>query len=320
MNFQTSQYVKFLTKIEEAIYECLSNFRIISWWAIHLSVVKFTLLLKANLTAHFKARKVKRGTPPLNFADLRALKTSDRIFVFGAGPSINKISDLEWEHIKNFDSLGFNSLFFLEKLDFTFFLLKEWGGHDPLFPRWYNVLKKLTEDISKNSFLKNTTFLLQKGISATLSNRLLGAGLWPSTLPYAEYWVDRLSRFPKVGFQGGLTHRHGTLCSVISLAVQLGYKEIVLTGVDLTGRGYFWSPPEMSVNWNAKTGHLQYQLLDDFGKKSNEIHNTAINGVVDTVGKWREFLAANYGVNLYVYNAESLMTRVLPIYNQTVNS
>ncbi len=38
-------------------------------------------------------------------------KTSDTLFVFGSGPSVNDLSEVQWRHIGEHDSLGSTSPF-----------------------------------------------------------------------------------------------------------------------------------------------------------------------------------------------------------------
>ena len=42
----------------------------------------------------------------VNQKDWKYYKTSDTIFLFGSGPSINDISTREWDIIQNHDSMG----------------------------------------------------------------------------------------------------------------------------------------------------------------------------------------------------------------------
>lgn len=292
----------------------ISDFAIIFWWLINLPLKRFAYLCALHLILYIRSSIAKIKNPPLDQLEVKSKKSSDRVFVFGAGLSLNDIPSDIWEKFEAYDTIGFNSVFFLRKVKLTFFILKEWGTRDSLVDRWHIPLIDLVKNISQNEFLKETTFLLQRGISALLANRLLGNYLWPRNFSYATYWIDRISLTPSKNFWGRFVHRGGTLCSAVSFAVQMGYKEIVLVGVDLTERGYFWSPPGYSVNWSSETGELFFASTDDFGQRCDVQHNTVNNGIVEIMGEWANFLSKEYDVKLFVYNPQSLLTKVLPIF------
>jgi len=232
---------------------------------------------------------------------------------------LNEITDKEWEEIDKSDSIGFNSLYFLRKVNITFYIVKELGPGQLMVDQWQKPINDLVSRVTGNPYLKNSIFLLQGGFVALASNRLMCSGLLPSNFKFVTYWVDRVSRLPDKRFQGRLVHRKGTLCSAISLAAQLGYEEIVLIGVDLNNRGYFWAPEGKTMNWSPETGGLIASDTDNGGGNSEDMHSTVKNGVVNTIGDWALFLEKEYGTKMYIYNKNSLLSKVLPLFRHCYN-
>jgi hypothetical protein len=88
----------------------------------------------------------------------------------------------------------------------------------------------------------------------------------------------------------------------VNFAVLMGWTSIVLVGVDLYDRRYFWLPPDVA--------RPEEHNLD-------ATHATALGGIVTTLGSWSEQLAPR-GIRLYVHNPKSLLSQVLPVW-QSVN-
>jgi hypothetical protein len=50
------------------------------------------------------------------------------------------------------------------------------------------------------------------------------------------------------------------------------------------------------------------------GHRAHEAHNTAQNGIVRTMGQWREHLERERGIQLSVLNPRSLLASVMPVH------
>ena len=98
-----------------------------------------------------------------------------------------------------------------------------------------------------------------------------------------------------------IPHCGATLFDAINISYLLGYKNIVLVGVDLYDRRYFWLRKNETREGDLKRGAT-----------CNDIHNTA-NFVLEAMPIWKEYLQKR-GVKLYVYNPRSLLNKILPIY------
>ena len=87
-------------------------------------------------------------------------------------------------------------------------------------------------------------------------------------------------------------HRAGTLCSTTSLAVALGYREIVLVGIDLYDSRYFWLPAEKTFGWLETEQLSGESVATARGLEVEMQHNTASSGTVEIIGQWDKRLRA----------------------------
>ncbi len=251
----------------------------------------------------------------LNIGDLMAKRRTSRIFVFGSGYSINEISEDEWKDICRYDSIGFNGAFHLNKVPFTYFLLR--AGHETLngFFEWRIHAEYILNKISTNSVMHDTAFLFPRGFVSEFTNRLIGYRLWESGRPIFKFFTDRISRRPNKNLEEGLVHRAGTLCSAISFAVAMGYKEIVLVGVDLYDNRYFWVSGDKTLAWDS-VGKKEIEAESNVrGLAWSSKHNTVNNGVIDIISNWARILEMESSVKLSVYNPKSLLAVNLAVFS-----
>lgn len=251
----------------------------------------------------------------LNFSNLEDAKTTDTVFVFGSGASLNNISKTEWKNIKQHDSIGFSGSFLLQKINFNYLILKAWNETPTGTIFWEKDTQYVLDSIKTNKYLDNTIFLFPKGITATFTNRLIACKLWPTYKKFYLYSSDRFSQLPNRDFKMGFAHGKGTLCTAINLAICLGYKKIVLIGVDLYDNRYFWLKANETLGWSDQEKRTIVTSKSFRGSSSTANHNTFNNGIVQYIGNWAEFLKNESGQELYCYNPKSLMCEVLPIYD-----
>ena len=113
---------------------------------------------------------------------------------------------------------------------------------------------------------------------------------------------------PLGSLETGLIHKKGTLTDAISFGYFMGYKKIILVGVDLYDRRYFYTTEnKTSIALGENVD------IDNFGKTAGDNHQTVDNGIVNLVRKWKFYLNKN-NVQLLIYNKKSLLSKVLKIY------
>lgn len=185
---------------------------------------------------------------------LQRLKTSDTVFIFGTGSSINTYPEEYWRVIRHHDSIGMN-FFLLHEHVPTIHVMEsvsgvrrsllttryvEWGDYreTPL------VMKTQLTNLSKNrvgSRISELRDLHPDVLSHTyLSVDVLAAGKTIDDMETAYRLTDRLGLWkPKSRFLM-LTKRRGSVAYVVNLAVRAGYRRIVLCGIDLNHTEYFY--------------------------------------------------------------------------------
>jgi len=180
-------------------------------------------------------------------------KTSNTIFLFGSGPSINEITPEQWNVIQSHDSMGLN-FSFLTCRPMTFYYL----GYEP--GSTDNTLLVFDEKIRE--VYKNSLWFVPNKVLFRLYHPRLLPGLFPPNPQLARFSIplsieletDR--PFRKEDFVKTLTYR-GVMGVGLHLADLLGYQKIVLMGVDLHTYKHFFddfetTQKERRTKYNAK--------------------------------------------------------------------
>jgi hypothetical protein len=269
-------------------------------------VLRYNVLLT---NAWIRDRRARRRYRTLSEEALRSHRTSDTVFVFGSGASLNELTQDEWSHFAEHDTFGFNAFYFQRWVPVSFHLLRG-AVYGEL--RWRPFFAEVADALRGNPNFAGTTFLLQEGYLAQLGNQLTGYGGLPEGADLFRYRTLRgwgpPSRSPRA-----LRHAVGTLDDVVNAAYAIGWREIVLVGVDLYDSRYFFLPADQTVTLDAATGALGPGDANvQRGNRADDPHNTAA-GAVRLLGEWRPRLEAE-GVRLSVYNPRSLLAGVLPLY------
>ena len=203
--------------------------------------------------AYIRERLNRHHYHELGEASLRERRTSDTVFIFGSGYSLNELSDSEWQHFAAHDVFGFNMFIYERWVPIRFQLLR--GGAEGQLA-WRSYGEHIAETIRDNPNCRDTAFLLQGEYQAQFCNQMVGYRMLPAGQPIFRYHTARADGPPTRSFDEGLRHTSGTLSDAINAAVCLGWQNIVLVGVDLYDSRYFWLPPNETTNINADTGAI----------------------------------------------------------------
>ena len=223
------------------------------------------------------AREAK--LPLLEDLSLSPLKVSDTVFILGSGWSINEISDGRWAAIKQHDTIGFNfwpvhafvpRIFVFENLSKNiqqdlyraFFATIERRAKD-----YHNVVKIATEPHSQSE-----PQLLHELPQAFRDNLYIGYTAPVVARSGAELESGmRYLRSKRIFSSGNsvewLFKYGGSVVAMLSLAVKMNYKRIVLCGIDLGKQDYFYHDRERypeSAHWefvSRKDIHLTARRL-----------------------------------------------------------
>tara|TARA_B100000029_G_scaffold91521_1_gene81469 strand:+ start:1149 stop:2060 length:912 start_codon:yes stop_codon:yes gene_type:complete len=234
----------------------------------------------------------------LSERELLASRKSDTVFIFGSSYSLNTISEKEWKFFETHETVGFNWFVHQNWIRCDFHLIRGISNFDMDKPIWKSDLEQYFNLINSKSLYSNTIFLVQKGFAAINGNRTIGLKLLPKTSKIFR-WKKTRGPDPKFSFDQGLSHNNSSLDETVNFAFLMGWKHIVLVGVDLYDRRYFWLPSD------------EARLIDTV--RNFTVNDPARDGKVESVGKWKTIFE-QHGVNLYVYNPKSLLADVLPVY------
>jgi hypothetical protein len=247
----------------------------------------------------------------LDEGEARASRRSERVFVYGSGASMNDIDSDEWAAMAEHDTFGFNAFYWQEwiRVDFQLFRGGAYGSLNPS-----HRAAELAAAVRANPRFSDTIFVMQDDFLGHYPNFLVGRGYLPEGARLLRYRTAPGVGPPTHSFADGIRHAPGTLVDVVNVAYCLGWKEIVLVGVDLYDSRYFWLPPDKTLTYDTTLnsvvpGDVNLQR----GNRAADRHNTVKGGIVDLMGRWRPVLAER-GVDLTVYNPRSLLADVLPVF------
>jgi hypothetical protein len=172
--------------------------------------------------------------------NLLPYKSSDTLYVLGSGASINDLMAEQWQVISRANSIGFN-LFFAHDFVPTFY-------HMEFIPESFEIatmaLQARRSDYVKTPLLVNYNHV---DPNIELSRYLLGACTkftLPSQMqcpvPHMLAVLQHYHRGVRLTKSNFIIHYRGSVTLLISLGVLLGYKKIVLLGVDLNNTDYFF--------------------------------------------------------------------------------
>jgi hypothetical protein len=170
-------------------------------------------------------------------------RSSDTLFILGSGPSIARVSDEQWKQVSRHDSFGINFSFLLDFVP-TFHVVED--GKQP----W---LRRLVADVlaPRRRRLRDTVWFVsrkqpRRGIHPRTAPELFPEH--PTVCVYASPPVIRLEEdrpFRAADFERTVVYR-GTMSVALHLALRMGYRRLVLLGVDLhTVAHFFDDMPEM---------------------------------------------------------------------------
>jgi hypothetical protein len=247
--------------------------------------------LPEQLSEWWADRRNRHHYAVLTEDDLRRARKSDTVFICGTGSSILSIAPAEWSRMAEYDILSFRD-----------------------FPRQtylkadYHVTGEIDDvdiyaaAINGNPRYERTLFLVQEGLAAHMGNRLIGRLKLRPGAPVFRY--RRRGRGQSIPFSRSfadrVVHGHGSVVGMVNIAYLLGWKRIVLVGIDLYDHRYFYMPP-------GETREVEKR-----GLTSRDAFVTA-PAIVDQIGTWADAMRRD-GVQVVAHNPRSLLTRRIPVF------
>lgn len=235
---------------------------------------------------------------PIN--ELYQQKKTEKLFIFGSGYSLNKISRDEYNYINNYDSLSFNQFYKQDFIDLTYYLVREVGKSKNVF-QMNETLSEFHENVHRDRF-KNTTYLLQDDLTGTMSIEIESRFLLPKDTRISKFKTfSRKLVIPPKRIKSGFVHYGGTLSDALSFGIQMDYKEIILCGVDLNDRRYFFLDRNEIRDVDLET------------HTSNKSDHNTKHPIIKLIKEWLPEIKKK-GKKLYNFNQDSALNDYLPLY------
>ena len=160
------------------------------------------------------------------------------------------------------------------------------------------------DGVQKLKSLKKSIFLLQTGISGKCSNFILDNCMLPFKSKVSFYKSSEIFNNSD-NFTGNslfLNGYCGSLSMAVSFAIKLGWKNIILAGIDLDDNRYFYLDKNQTALWNNKRNI-----------KVNDPHSMKIRTIkyLTNLSKWSK----TKNVNLFVMNKKNILGKILPNYD-----
>lgn len=220
--------------------------------------VPYFLLLRVYYVIHerryrrlFEEARRRAGFSSLETLDLSTVKRSDTLFILGSGASINRISAEAWRVIGEHDSVGFNFWLFHPFVPTMYFV--EGGRPGPYDHRILQAIAARASDY--RDVVKVITDIAAEGhqyifdLDPGFRPKLYVAETVPlvarseSELRRGISFLKRSGTFDRSDRIASLFKHTGTLSTMIVLGAKLGYRRLVLCGVDLTAAASFYQDP-----------------------------------------------------------------------------
>jgi hypothetical protein len=253
------------------------------------------------------------------YSNLIKYKKSDTLFILGSGQSINNLTSEHFNEIQSWDSIGING--FIRHEFKPTYMSFEWiacpqnqeeiDGNKDVF----NILLKEYKKFDSTCFILRPSPVIYPHITNLIDDQLrkvvkqfkniywnLFDNIFGSKFDeYANYlfWYRKIGLFNKNDF---FPNKDSSLSWTIGFAHKLGYKNVVLCGIDLYGFHFYTNPNQLTEK-QFKNSDNQLHLTND----SSAVPVT----VPDLVLLWKNKM----GLNISVGSEYSLLSGILPKYH-----
>lgn len=244
-------------------------------------------------------------------------KTSETVFILGSGESLADIKNSQWQEIQQNDSIGFNFSLIHDFIPNYYFV----EGVQPV-DRYQAFLRNLERKASSYAKLP-IIILFESWKHAQNSVEDLPESIGPNV-----YWsvpeTIRTTKIEKIksaieNWKNSVPQQQdphllahgGSVGMILSACYLLGYKKIVLCGVDLVSSGFFWEQEEKYAELgpkNIQTGavHATVDRTSIYRKHSIPMDEYIL--------LFNELVLQPNGTTLYVQSEKSKLSASLPIF------
>ena len=241
----------------------------------------------------------------------------DTIFILGSGSSINDITESQWLDIKKADTIGFNFWPIHEHVPtyYSFEVPRDNVRKDILFKILNQRKKDYAQtiiilkdyiDVSRNDIYKildifEKVYLLNDVNIAPPKRKLV-----ERAIKYGVYFKKFFKRYNEVPI---IFKMRASVSFNIMLAYELGYKNIVLCGIDLNNTKYFYEDEKYRLSGlpippTGQEGHIH---------KTNDIRYGEVT-ITDAIVGINEQILKPQNVHLYIGSKKSALYPYLNYY------
>jgi hypothetical protein len=233
----------------------------------------------------------RRRYRELSERELIATRRSDTAFIFGSGYSLNAITPDQWRAISRCAVLSFRE-----------FPRQSFVRADYHLTGEVDFLDEYAMRLRENALYRDAVFVVQEGWRAFNGNNLVGRHLLPDGARVFRYRRTARGRMadPSRTFADGLVHGFGSVFPVTNLAYLMGFRRIVLAGIDLNDKRYFWLASD------------ELRAYEKPGLAVDSVF-TGADDIVALMGRWRALFESE-GVSLLVFNPRSRLAGALPVF------
>ena len=244
--------------------------------------------------------------PLITEEQLRKVKKSDTIIIYGCGSSINDITDMQYEDLKGFESCGFN-WFCFSGIPTTYYIVRE-QANIPKRVHGKETISNFYQEINdgykqsclvihdlKNHSPKAFDYSDPKNCKRFLLNYVIVNDIkLDDNNPGVEKWKNENI------FKSGVYHGKNTLTNALHFSVWMRYKRIIFVGVDLYDSRYFWLDDD-ETRYSVKSKN----------KDAGSRHQTATD-VISLVKRMKKCYPK---IKMYTYNKKSLLANYIGVWN-----
>jgi hypothetical protein len=264
------------------------------------------------------------GLPLLEALDLLSLRASDTLFILGSAWSINEISDERWRVIGRCDSVGMNFWLahpfvprFLQFEDIAFGQQPEMhNAFLTLVERradaYAGTVKIVTEvnPIGSRQTIFELPDVMKKNLYAGFSMPVVART--EEELRAGIRFMNSVGAFSQRGRTAWLFKYGGSVIAMMTLGVLMGYKRIVLCGVDLNRQDYFYQDRERYPEY------ADWEFVP-----RNEVHRTTrrlpwLVPAQSAVCIFKELVLDPKGIELFVESRASTLYPKVPLASQSL--
>lgn len=297
-----------------------------------LKVLPYTIFIRLyyNFFSHKKKKFFKGDSfkkfKNLESVDLKKFKTSSKIFIIGSGASLNNITKKQWEEINANDSFGFNFSFINKDHVPTFYACEAMAeinlnanGRSPIaevFHSEYKKEKKRLENVPKilsdlepkrlKHFLNYGSDIIDENLY--LVNTINGLARTEKEFKELLIYYKRKGVFDEKNNVSKVFKFRATLSMALALCVNLGYKEVILCGIDLNDPSYFYQDkgkyPDTPFFRSSK----------DTSKHATILENDLFIPIDKVMQIMTDEILNTKEIKIYVQNPKSALINIFPIY------